>query len=135
VSIFYFGLFNPSHWSPNPMSSQLPFFNSFQYISLYPLPSLMRFTILLILYYILFSFPWFPKYHRVVPLLQTCSTYEFAYDHVCFCIHVYLWIYRPHMRENIWPLSFWAWFTSLNMMSSNCIHLLSNHISLFLVTE
>jgi hypothetical protein len=29
------------------------------------------------------------------------------------------WIYRPHMRENMWPLSFWTWLTSLNMMPSN----------------
>jgi hypothetical protein len=27
---------------------------------------------------ILFSFPSFPMFHRVVPLLQTCSTYEFV---------------------------------------------------------
>jgi hypothetical protein len=32
------------------------------------------------------------------------------------------------MRENIQPLSFWAWLTSLNTMSSNCIHLPSNHM-------
>jgi hypothetical protein len=42
------------------------------------------------------------------------------------------WIYLLHMRQNIWALSFWAWLTSLNMMSSNCIHLPSNHILLFL---
>jgi hypothetical protein len=29
----------------------------------------------------------------------------------------------------VWPLCFWAWVTSLNMMSSNCIHLSSNHMS------
>jgi hypothetical protein len=45
------------------------------------------------------------------------------------------WIYLPHMRENMWTLSFWAWLTSLNMMSSNCIHLDSNHMSLFLMAE
>jgi hypothetical protein len=28
-------------------------------------------------------------------------------------------------------LSFWAWLPSLNMMSSNCIHLPSNHIILY----
>jgi hypothetical protein len=37
-----------------------------------------------------FSFPSFPEFHRVFPLLQTCSTYEFIYDHVCFCVYVYL---------------------------------------------
>jgi hypothetical protein len=67
---------------------------------------------------ILFSFPSFP--HRVVPLLQTCSTYQCVYDHVCFCV--------SHMRENMQALCFWAWLTSLNMISSNCIHLPSNHV-------
>jgi hypothetical protein len=66
---------------------------------------------------ILFSFP---KFCRVVLLFQTCSTSEFVCDHAFFCVYVYLWIYLPHMRENMWPLSFWAWLTSLSMMSSNC---------------
>jgi hypothetical protein len=36
------------------------------------------------------SFLSFPELHRVVPLLQTCSTYEFVHDHACFCVYVYL---------------------------------------------
>jgi hypothetical protein len=28
--------------------------------------------------------------------------------------------------ENMWPLSFWTWLTSFNMMSSNSIHLPEN---------
>jgi hypothetical protein len=32
----------------------------------------------------------FPEFHRVVPLLQTCSTTEFVFDHACFCVYVYL---------------------------------------------
>jgi hypothetical protein len=36
------------------------------------------------------SFPSFPEFHRVVPLLQTRSTSEFVYVHVCFCVYVYL---------------------------------------------
>jgi hypothetical protein len=39
---------------------------------------------------ILFSFPSFPKIHRVVPLLQTCSTSGFVYDHADFCVYVCL---------------------------------------------
>jgi hypothetical protein len=31
------------------------------------------------------------------------------------------------MKENILPLSFWAWLTSFNFMSSKCINLPSNH--------
>jgi hypothetical protein len=80
----------------------------------------------------LFSFPSFPEFHRVVPLLQTWSTFEFVYNHTCFCGCVYLWIHLPHMRENMQLLCFWSRLTSLNMMSSNCIHLPSNHMSLFL---
>jgi hypothetical protein len=81
---------------------------------------------------ILFSFPSFPEFHTKVTLLQTCPTSEFEYDHAWFCVYVYLWIFLPCMRENMQLFCFWAWLTSLNMMSSNCIHLLSNNMSLFL---
>jgi hypothetical protein len=50
---------------------------------------------------IFFSFPSFHEFHRVVPLLQTCSTSKFVYDRACFCVYVYLWIYLPH-REKTW---------------------------------
>jgi hypothetical protein len=55
---------------------------------------------------ILFSFPSFPEFHRVVTLLQTCSTTEHVYDHACFCVYVSLWIYLSHMRQNMGLLSF-----------------------------
>jgi hypothetical protein len=84
---------------------------------------------------IFFSFPSFPWFHRVVPLLQTCSTSEFVYDYAWFYVYVYLWIYLPCMRENTWLLYFWSWLMPLYMMSSNCIHLPSNHMSLFLMAE
>jgi hypothetical protein len=82
---------------------------------------------------ILFSFLSCPDFLRVVPLLQTCSTLlqtcsEFVYDHACFWVYVYLWIYLPHMRENMQLLHFWVGLTSLNMMFSNCIHLPSDEI-------
>jgi hypothetical protein len=83
---------------------------------------------------ILFSFLSFPKFHRVFPPLQTCSTSEFVY-YACFCVYVYIWISHPCMRENMQFLCFWSWLTSLNMMSSNCIHLLSNHMSLIFMTN
>jgi hypothetical protein len=84
---------------------------------------------------IFFSFLSFPEFHRVVPLLLICSKSEFVCDHACFCVYVYLWIYLPCMRENMQLLCFWSWLTSLNIMSSNCIHLPSNPMSLFLVAE
>jgi hypothetical protein len=34
---------------------------------------------------ILFSCTFFPKFHRIAPLLQTCSTSEFFCDHAYFC--------------------------------------------------
>jgi hypothetical protein len=39
---------------------------------------------------ILFFFPSSSDFHRLVPLLQTCFTYKFIYDHVWFCVYVYL---------------------------------------------
>jgi hypothetical protein len=62
-----------------------PFFNIFQYTFLYPLPShlvVCDITDALSL----FSFPSFPEFHRVDPLLQTCSTTESIYNHTCFCV-------------------------------------------------
>jgi hypothetical protein len=47
---------------------------------------------------------------------------------VCMFI---LWIYLPHMIENMALLCFWSWLTSLNVMSSNYIPVPSNHMSLF----
>jgi hypothetical protein len=44
-------------------------------------------------------------------------------------------IYLLYMRENMWPLTFWAWFISLNLMPSNYTHLPSNHMSSFLMAE
>jgi hypothetical protein len=40
---------------------------------------------------ILIPFPSFPEFHRVVPLLQICSIFEFVYDHAYF---VYMFIFR-----------------------------------------
>jgi hypothetical protein len=31
-----------------------------------------------------------PKFHREVPLLQTCFPYEFACEHIHFCVYVCL---------------------------------------------
>jgi hypothetical protein len=80
-------------------------------------------------YWLLFSsFPSSPKFHRVVPVLQTYSIYKYAYYHVWFVYMFIFWLYLPHRRENMWPFSFWTWLTSLNMMFYNCIHLPSNHM-------
>jgi hypothetical protein len=50
-----------------------------------------------------------------------------------YCLHLY-WAYNPHMRENMWPLTFWTWLTLLKMMFSSSIHLPANDkISFFLM--
>jgi hypothetical protein len=86
AGVLYFGLFNPSITLPYPFTSHpLTSFNTHPYI-LYI--HVLCYVILLIT--ILFSFPSFPEFHGVVPLLRTCSTSEFVYDHVCFCVYVYL---------------------------------------------
>jgi hypothetical protein len=46
----------------------------------------------------LFSFPSLPEFHT---LLQICSVAGFVYDHACFGVYVYLWVYLPCMRENM----------------------------------
>jgi hypothetical protein len=60
MSILYFDPFNPFHCCPLPLLSHPPFFNSFQCISLYPLPShMLHFTILLTCYHsLLFTYFW-----------------------------------------------------------------------------
>jgi hypothetical protein len=68
-------------------------------------------SILILLTIILFSFPSSPELHSVFPLLPTYSTCRCGYDHVCFVYMFIFCIYLPHMRENMWPLSFWTWLT------------------------
>jgi hypothetical protein len=100
VDVLYFRLFNQSLWllSLSPLCPTSVFLQ----LSVHILLS-TTFTFYGMRYYwcsvILFSFPSFPEFHRVVPLLQTCSTSEFIYDNAGFCLYVYLWIYLPHMRK------------------------------------
>jgi hypothetical protein len=120
--------------SLTPLPPTPTFFNIFQYIFIHPLPSHLvacNFTVPLSF----FSFLSFPEFHRVVLLLQTCSTTEFVCDHVCFCVYVYLSFCLPCMRGNMCLLCFWGWLISLNMMSSNCTHLPSKWMSFFLVAD
>jgi hypothetical protein len=85
---------------------------------------------------ILFSLPSSPELHRVLPLLQFFPHVNVYMIMFVFVYMFIFWIYLPHMRENMQPLSLWIWITSLNMMISSSIHLLaSNIISFFLVAE
>jgi hypothetical protein len=72
---------------------------------------------------ILIYFPSFPKFHSVVPLLQTYSISAFIYDHACFCVYLYLLdLFSIYERKHV-AFNFRAWLTSLNM----------NHMSLFFI--
>jgi hypothetical protein len=122
VHVLCFGLFNPSEYCPLHLY--------FQQLSIHICIS-STFTSVVCNIMVFFFFLAFPEFHRVVILLQACSTI----DHVWFCVYVYLWIYLPHMRENMHLLCFWSWLTLLNMISSNCIQLPSNPMSLFLAAE
>jgi hypothetical protein len=70
--------------------------------------------------------PWVPK---------SSSISNMFYIWVCIClpytiyiyIYMFFWLYLPHMKGNMLPLSFWAWLTSFNILSSKFIHLPLNH--------
>jgi hypothetical protein len=49
---------------------------------------------------ILFSFPSYPEFHRIVPLLQTWSTSEFVYDHASF-VYMFMFGCSFHIWERI----------------------------------
>jgi hypothetical protein len=99
VGVLYFGLFNPFEYSPLPLYLPSPVFQKFSVHILIT----STFTSYGTWYYwssiILFSFPSFLQFHRVVPLLQTCSTFEFVYTHAYFCVYIYLWIYLSSSYE------------------------------------
>jgi hypothetical protein len=132
MGIFYFGLFNSCHYSSLPLSSPPPFSTSFTTHPYIFYLHILYFTTLLMLYHSLFPFllslnsiEYFHYWNRVLHLscmIRLVFVYMFIF-----------WIYLRHMRENMWPLCFWAWLTSLNMISSNCFYLPSNicHYSLW----
>jgi hypothetical protein len=98
VNLLYFGLFNPSITLPYPFTSYPPFFNSFQYTSLYPLPS--HLMLCNITDALSFSFPF--------PLSLSSTEYFHYYKHVLhlnldmitlvICALVYL-LYLSSMYE------------------------------------
>jgi hypothetical protein len=89
----------PLNILPYPFTSHL----IFQHISVHILIS-STFTSCGMRYYccsiILFTFLFFPKFHRVVTLLQTCSTTEFIYDHGWFCVCLSLDLSSTYERKH-----------------------------------
>jgi hypothetical protein len=92
-------------YSPFPLPLQAPFFNNFRYMSLSPLPAQMLcFVILLTLCHSLFLslFPWVPWSSST-----SINTWVCIMIMLVSCMFIF-WIYLLCMRENMWPLSFWA---------------------------
>jgi hypothetical protein len=72
----------------------------------------------------LFNFLLLPSFSHWWPPLSTPCFFYVAYICIVFAFHTW---------QKTCAFSFWAWLTSLNMMSSNCTHLLSKHtVSFFL---
>jgi hypothetical protein len=122
VDIFYFGPFNLFCYSPFRLYLPPPHFSTAFHINPY-----------IIYLYILCNVILLMLWHSL--LLSTVRNMFYIWDCIrsyCFSVHIYLWICLPYMTENMQPLCFWSWLTSINMISSNCIHLPSNHMSLWL---
>jgi hypothetical protein len=76
-------------------------------------------------YYSLSSFLLFPS--PLVSLTSPTFGYMFCtYFYVYMILLVFVLGLYSHMRENMWPLVFWSWLTSLKMMFSSSIHLPAN---------
>jgi hypothetical protein len=124
VSLLYFDLFIPFHCFPLPFTPHPPpLFNSFQYISC--LLPVFRYCWCSI---VLFSFPSSPSFHSVVPLLPTHPTCRCVYMIMLvfvykFIFWIYLCIWEKTCGFCLSELGF-----SLNVMSSNSIHLPSNNV-------
>jgi hypothetical protein len=100
LGVLQLGLFNSFNTLPYVFTSTTNFsvaFNTHPYISTFTSYGMLYFWCSIIL----FTFITFHEFHRVVLLLQTCSTTEFVYNHVWFGVYVYLWIYLPDMRETV----------------------------------
>jgi hypothetical protein len=121
MSILYFGPFNPFHCSPSSLPSHPHYSAAF---STHPYVLYLHKCDVLWYYWcsiILFSFPY---YKHVLHLNM--------WSHLFLCIHLSLDLSSTYERKRGLFLS---WLTSLNMMSSNCIHFPSNHMSFFLMAE
>jgi hypothetical protein len=76
----------------------------------------------------------FLQFHRVDPLLQTCSSSEFVCDHGYFVIHVYLldlssMYERKHVAFVFLSLAYFTWslcMIFLMLLSSVCQYFVEN---------
>jgi hypothetical protein len=88
--------------------------------------------------FLLLSSP-FPLPSTTIKELHYCKhvLHKNVYMTIFGFVYMFIfWLYLVHMRKNMQSFSFWTWLISLNMMSSNFIHLPSNHtVSFFLMAE
>jgi hypothetical protein len=97
VGIPFFGPLNPFHYSSLPLYLPPHFSTAF---GTHPCILYLHIFILCVITDALsFSFPSFPKFHRGVPQLQTCSTSEFVYDHANFCVCLSLDLSSTYERK------------------------------------
>jgi hypothetical protein len=69
---------------------------------------------------ILIFFP-LSQFHSVVPLLKMCSIFKLPYDHVCFCLYVYLFdLFSTYERKH-------AAFAFLNLANFTLHNVLQLH--------
>jgi hypothetical protein len=69
-----------------------------------------------------YSLNFFPSF---TPPLVSSTSHTSVY--ICsIYIFAWIWLYILYMRENMWPLAFWTWLTSVKMMASSSIHLSTN---------
>jgi hypothetical protein len=85
--VLYFDPFNPFHFSPLCFTSHLPFFNSFQHTSLYPLPS--HLMLCNITDALSFSFP-FPLSQSSIGSSNITNVF---YIWVCIWLYMYMFIF------------------------------------------
>jgi hypothetical protein len=120
--ILYFGPFNPFHYSP----LSLPFHpHFFQQLSIHMVMSSIFTNILQYCWRFLFSFPSFPKFHKVVPLLQTLSTSEFVYDRFVFVDMFIGWIWEKtcglcFSEPSLHHLTWWPQIASIYLQTICC---------------
>lgn len=91
--------------------------------------------------------PHYPAFHFILPVSHCysskCPPVNYGpfifFQFLCFIHVLYLyckiWSWDPQMRENIQPLSFWAWVTLLSIIFSSSIHLHVNFTISFFFTD
>jgi hypothetical protein len=130
MNILYFNQINPFYYSPLPFlflsTSVIPLL-SVHFLMPSSYTHAMYFGIIDCLLFFFLSLPLKPSHY--CKLLYIMVMFLFVYRFI-------FWICLPHMRENVWSLSFWNWLISPDMLISSSIYLPTNNIiSFFFMSE